>query len=71
MRVMPIAQVIKETLKHVFEVLNISISRDVPLEHPTDLQNGDYSSGVALRYAKQIGTAPRALAEEIANLLRS
>ncbi len=38
---------------------------EVSLEHPAELKNGDYSTGVALQYAKQAGMAPRALAEKI------
>lgn len=37
----------------------------IRLEHPAELKNGDYSSGVAMQYAKQAGMAPRALAEKI------
>lgn len=42
---------------------------DVPLEHPTELQNGDYSSSVALKYAKDALLAPRALAEKLADTM--
>ncbi len=35
------------------------------LEHPADLKNGDYSTGVALKYAKQAGMAPLEFAKEI------
>ena len=38
---------------------------DVPLEHPAELKNGDYASGIALQYAKQSGQAPRTIAEKI------
>lgn len=37
----------------------------VQLEHPTDLRNGDYSTSVALKLAKQAGLKPSALAEKI------
>lgn len=37
----------------------------IPLEHPAELQNGDYSSNVALALAKAAGKNPKALAEEI------
>ena len=33
------------------DVANVEIS----LEHPAELKNGDYSTGVALQYAKQAG----------------
>ena len=41
----------------------------IALEHPADLKNGDYSTGVALKYAKQAGMKPRDLAEKIVALL--
>ncbi|MBP6931620.1 MAG: arginine--tRNA ligase, partial [Candidatus Pacebacteria bacterium] len=37
----------------------------ITLEHPADLNNGDYSTNVAMAYAKQIGMNPRELAEKI------
>ena len=44
----------------------ISISpSDVPLEHPAELKNGDYSTSVALKYTKEAGMPPRTLAEKI------
>lgn len=44
---------------------------DVKLEHPAELSHGDYATGVALQYAKQAGTAPRALAEKVVAALGS
>src|SRR3989344_5911539 len=56
---------IANTLKQkIADAASISVE-EVSLEHPADLKNGDYSSGVALQYAKQVGVAPRALAEKI------
>src|SRR3990167_6170768 len=44
----------------------VSISpNDVPLEHPAELKNGDYSTSVALKYTKESGMPPRALAEKV------
>jgi arginyl-tRNA synthetase len=37
----------------------------VTIEHPAELAHGDYASGAALQYAKQVGMNPRALAEKI------
>lgn len=37
----------------------------VGLEHPDDLKNGDYSTNVALAYAKALGKPPREIAEQI------
>ncbi len=45
------------------------IAEDVALEHPADFSHGDYSTNVALAYAKQAGKNPRALAEEIVSEL--
>lgn len=35
------------------------------LEHPTELSNGDYTSNIALVYAKELNKKPKDLAEEI------
>jgi len=42
----------------------------VVLEYPAELVHGDYASNVAMMYAKQLGTNPRALAEEIVSELK-
>ena len=45
---------------------NIAIAgAEVSFEHTAEFKNGDYATGVAMRYAKQAGIAPRALAEKI------
>lgn len=59
---------IKEEIQHAVEVATVALgitNAEITLEHPAELRNGDYSSGVALQYAKQAGTAPRVLAEKI------
>lgn len=40
-------------------------AESIILEHPADLKMGDYSTNVAMAYAKQLGTNPRELAEKI------
>jgi arginyl-tRNA synthetase len=35
------------------------------IEFPADISHGDYATGAALKYAKQVGLAPRALAEAL------
>ncbi len=35
------------------------------LEHPSEISHGDYATSAALQYAKALGIAPRALAEQI------
>lgn len=44
---------------------------DVLLEHPAELLHGDYATNVAMVGAKKAGKNPRALAEEVAALLRA
>jgi arginyl-tRNA synthetase len=44
-------------------------SGDIKLEYPVDIAHGDYATGTAMRYAKQVGTSPRALAEKIVESL--
>ena len=55
---------LKKALQKAARTVGISIE-EIPLEHPTELKNGDYSSGVAMRAAKQAGMGPKALAEKI------
>src|SRR3989344_8809600 len=51
---------IKQTLK------NLGIEAgEIVLEHPADLAHGDYSTNVALVYAKELKEKPRELAERI------
>lgn len=56
--------ILKEKLQAALTACGLSAS-EIPLEHPADLKNGDYSSGIAMRLAKEAGVAPRALAEKI------
>jgi arginyl-tRNA synthetase len=47
-------------------LLNLGIEdRNIVLEHPEDLKNGDYSTNVALAIAKSIERNPKELAEKI------
>ncbi len=41
------------------------VTGDIELEHPTEISFGDFSTNVAMAFAKKIGKAPRELAEEI------
>ncbi|MDO8514611.1 MAG: arginine--tRNA ligase [bacterium] len=61
---MQAARDIKNALKRTLSGLGISEGK-ITLEHPADLKNGDYSTGVAMQYAKQARVAPQALAEKI------
>ena len=67
---MATAQKIKDALKRAFEKLNIS-SENILLEHPAELKNGDYSTGLALQYAKQASMKPHELAEKLVASLGS
>lgn len=40
-------------------------AKSIVLEHPAEISHGDYSTNVALAYAKQLSMNPRALAEKV------
>ncbi|MBI2610586.1 arginine--tRNA ligase [Candidatus Kaiserbacteria bacterium] len=61
---MQIAQNIKDAVKRAVAAVGVDVA-EIQLEHPADLKNGDYSSGVALRYARHAGKKPKELAEKI------
>ncbi|RJQ34211.1 arginine--tRNA ligase [Candidatus Parcubacteria bacterium] len=60
---MDAAQSIRDALSRAFQTLGIP--EEATLEHPGELENGDYATGAALRHAKQTGMKPRELAEKI------
>ncbi len=47
------------------------VPSQVTVERPRQKEHGDYATNVALQLAKRAGTNPRALAEELAGLLRA
>ncbi|GAB3663594.1 arginine--tRNA ligase [Nocardioides korecus] len=47
------------------------VPSQVTVERPRQKEHGDYATNVALQLAKKAGTNPRALAEELAGLLRA
>ncbi|HEY4510472.1 MAG TPA: arginine--tRNA ligase, partial [Candidatus Paceibacterota bacterium] len=55
-----IKRIIKNALTH-FSIQNTEVN----LEPTEDLEHGDYSTNVALRYAKELGQSPLKLAEKI------
>src|SRR3989344_2467929 len=61
---MKVVQNIKDTLKRALEHAGI-FPENLVLEHPGELVNGDYATGVALQYAKEAHMKPRELAEKI------
>ena len=63
-------EALKKNLAEALAKAGVSVvSTDIPLEHPAELSHGDYATGLALKYAKQAGKSPRALAEEIIGIL--
>ncbi len=61
---------LKEQIKIALKNLGID-AEDIILEHPAEIINGDYSTNVALAYAKVAGSNPRELAEKIKSELES
>lgn len=55
---------IKAHIGKALQALGIQAGAIV-LEHPADMNNGDYSTNVAMAYAKVAGKNPKVLAEEI------
>lgn len=58
----------KETIKNLINnaIKNLQLeSVSFNIEHPEDLQNGDYSTNVSLVLSKKVGKNPRELAEDI------
>lgn len=55
---------IKNLIKDALKNLDIEIN-DVVLEHPADLNRGDYSTNVAMAIAKSIKSDPKVLAKKI------
>ncbi len=53
-----------QAVKNALKKLSIEAER-VVLEHPEELAHGDFSTNVALAYAKQLKTKPRELSEKI------
>lgn len=59
-------QKLKEIIAKALKTAELSTPAEkITLEHPSELKNGDYSTGVALQLAKQADKNPRELAEEI------
>jgi arginyl-tRNA synthetase len=62
-----------ETLIHALQEAAAKVGifdAKITLEHPADLAHGDWACNIAMMYAKQVGTNPRALGEAIAAQLR-
>lgn len=57
-------ELIKNGIKEALKKLGIN-SENIVLEHPVDFKMGDYSTNVAMIYAKEMKTKPEDLAEKI------
>src|SRR3989338_8541411 len=63
---MKIVDDIKQALARSLDTAGIRISADeVAVERPKGLSHGDYATGAALQYSKQVGMQPAKLAEKI------
>ncbi len=61
-------QVLESRVLEALAKLGIE-NAEVAIEHPGDISHGDYATGAALRYAKQLSLSPKITAESIvANL---
>ena len=65
MNIQELLVVIKEEIKNALIELEYYNDEDIILEVPKDKANGDYSTNVAMRYARVARKAPRMIAEEI------
>ncbi len=57
------------SLSNILKELGISSAKDIVLEHPEDMDHGDYSSNIALVHAKELKISPKSLAEKILIIL--
>ena len=57
-------EIIRQLVKEAIDKLGYK-TEEISVEHPTDLQFGDYSSNVALNLSNELKVNPRQLAEEI------
>ena len=65
----PMKNTIEALVKDALPSLSIEVG-EVIVEHPGDLSQGDYSTNVALAYAKEAGMNPKDLAEKLVDALR-
>ncbi len=59
---------IQKLIQDALETLDLHT--EVVLEHPSDLEHGDFSSNVAMVLAKEAGQNPRELAEKIVSAIK-
>src|SRR3989344_8454183 len=65
---MNIKEKIEDLIKNTLKSLNIEV-KNVSLEHPVDLEMGDFSTNIAMVLAKENKTNPKELAEKIVKKL--
>ena len=61
---------LKRVVQSALQELGVK-NPEVSFEHPDDISHGDYSTNVALRYAKELKMKPRELAEKIVERVKS
>lgn len=66
---MTVTEELQKGVRKALEELGIE-SGEVSLEHPDDMSYGDYSTNVALQYAKEVKMSPKELAAEIVGKLK-
>jgi arginyl-tRNA synthetase len=66
---MDIRKTIEQILIGALKSLDIAVGI-IPIEHPADISHGDYSTNIALVYAKMSGVNPQALAEKIETFIK-
>lgn len=67
---MEIKTKIQNLIKYALKSLEINSEVTFSIEHPADLKMGDYSTNVAMVYAKNLKMNPKELAEKIVEALR-
>ena len=60
-----IEKLIRDVIREFGEV------KEIPLEHPENLEHGDYSTNIAFALAKQLGKNPQEIAEAIKSKIQS
>lgn len=65
-----IREILKISIQNAISSMGILNDKNINIEHPEDMSHGDYSSNVALIYAKDLKTSPKQLAENIVSILK-
>lgn len=65
-----IREILKISIQNAISSMGILNDKNINIEHPEDMSHGDYSSNVALIYAKDLKTNPKQLAENIVSILK-